>query len=1081
MANSNFVFLEQEFPLLFNVGKSAEFNLHEDPVTSLFKLRQFSERLTEMLFEEHALEFPYENTLHNRLKTLELERVLPGTIKDLLFTIKDKGNIAVHQGKGSLEDGKSILFSAFKVAKWFHETYAASVSDVSGIKFHVPEKPSGKNEIQELEAQYKALEAKFETLLKERATTGIPETKQKEIQERSTKAASKIEMSEAETRELIDAQLRLAGWEVDTKTINFKYNRTLPERGKKKAIAEWPAGSKWADYALFIGTELYGIVEAKKYSQDISTDLGQSKIYAEVIEQENEAMLLGKWGNYKVPFLFSTNGRPYLEQIKTKSGIWFLDVRQPRNSSRCLQGWYSPEGLVKLREQDIKDANEKLVRAELDFLGSKNGLGLREYQLNAIRAVEKKLIENPEDRRALIAMATGTGKTRTIIGLCYRLIQSNRFSRILFLVDRTLLGIQAINAFKDNKVVGLNTFSEIYDVKELKEIIPDVDTRLQFATVQGMVKRLFYNDDAEDLPSVDQYDCIIIDEAHRGYLLDKEIDDEDLAFKDQRDYVSKYRMVLDYFDAYAIGLTATPALHTKEIFGTPVYFYSYREAVIDGFLIDHEPPFIIKTKLNEEGIEWKKGEKPKALDKESNSIIELQELEDELQIDVAGFNKMVLTESFNRTVVQQLVKEIDPEGDEKTLIFAATDEHADNIVQYLKEEFIKIGIDVADDAIQKITGKSYNPQEQLTRFKNEKYPNIAVTVDLLTTGIDVPAICNLVFLRRIRSRILYEQMLGRATRRCDEIGKEAFKIYDAVRVYETLQDYTQMKPVVASPTTTFQQLKNEFQHIGTNERAKRQLEQIIAKLQRKQRFMDEQQIEQFRYNAQGKDPESFITMLKDDPIKETIKQIVQLSGLWKFLDELKPSPNVLYVSDHEDEYRGTDRGYGKGAKPEDYLESFAKFIKENQNKIAALNIVCTKPTELSRKSLKELMLALDQEGYNTKWLNTAWKEAKNEDIAADIISFIRTLAVGSSLISHEDRIKNAVQKVRKMKAWNKVQEKWIDRIELQLLKETVLRVENLNESPFDDAGGFERLDKIFEQQLSEVIDLINKNLYSETA
>ncbi|MEO1385712.1 MAG: DEAD/DEAH box helicase family protein, partial [Bacteroidota bacterium] len=313
-----------------------------------------------------------------------------------------------------------------------------------------------------------------------------------------------------------------------------------------------------------------------------------------------------------------------------------------------------------------------------------------------------------------------------------------------FLVDRRLLGIQAINAFKDNKIESLNTFAEVYQVDELKTVIPDVDTRLHFATVQGMVKRLFYQEDEENIPPVDTYDCIIIDEAHRGYLLDKEMGDDDLDFKNQDDYVSKYRKVLEYFDAYAIGLTATPALHTKKIFESPVYTYSYREAVIDGFLIDHEPPHLIKTKLSEEGILWEKGEKPKAYDKESNTIVELDELEDELQIEIEGFNRLVLTEPFNRTVIQHLVQEIDPEGEEKTLIFAATDQHADLIVNLLVEAYDDMGASVPEDAIQKITGKSYDPQELLKRFRNEKYPSIAVTVDLISSHLRValPNICS---------------------------------------------------------------------------------------------------------------------------------------------------------------------------------------------------------------------------------------------------------------------------------------------------------------------------------------------------
>lgn len=1076
MTHSNFQFLATEYKLLFNIVQAAEYNLYRDPVTSLVKLRQFIEKLCDHLYEEHHLEFPYENTFHNRLKNLEFEGVLPDQIKDLLHSVKSKGNIAVHEVKGTTEEAKSVLFSTFKIAKWFYEVYAKVYEDLSQLKFRVPEDLDARDAFNQLKGQYEALLKQFDEFLVNRDKSELPSQRLQEIKEKSKKAARKIDMSEAETRQIIDEQLRLAGWEVDTIELNFKVHQTLPERGRNLAIAEWPCQGKWADYALFIGLELYAIVEAKKYASNISTDLHQSKIYAEIVDDSHDILLLGSWGNYKVPFLFSTNGRPYLQQIATKSGIWFLDVRNEYNHSRALQGWYTPDGLTKLLEQNLKGAEEKLRNTPPDFLEIESGLGLRKYQLKAIRKVEEKLIQHPDNRRTLIAMATGTGKTRTIIGLCYRLIQSNRFQRILFLVDRTLLAKQALGAFKDNKIVGLNTFSEIYDVKGLKDIVPELDTRLHFSTVQGMVKRLFYHE-GQDKPAVDQYDCIIIDEAHRGYLLDRELDEEDLEFRDQRDYVSKYRMVLDYFDAHAIGLTATPALHTRQIFGKAVFTYSYREAVIDGYLIDHDPPMTIRTKLGEEGIVWEKGERPQVYVKESNIIEELEELEDELKIEIAGFNKLVLSEQFNRTVIRRLVKELDPDGEEKTLIFAATDDHADDVVQYLKEEFKASGIDVADDAIEKITGSVYDPEELLNRFKNEKYPNIAVTVDLLTTGVDVPSICNLVFLRRIKSRILYEQMLGRATRRCDEIGKEVFHIYDAVKIYETLEDFTQMKPVVPNPKTTFEQLVEELDHIDNEDRARRQVEQIIAKLQRKRRQISDDNKDHFLFNSDGVLPEELIEDFKQQDVRTSMDQIRSLTDLWKFLDGIRPPVNPMLVSHHEDEFLAMEPGFGDGQQPEDYLESFAAYIKENQNKIQALNIVCTRPAELDRKSLRELILVLDQQGYRTNHLQVAWKQAKNEDIAADLISFIRTLSLGSELISHEERITGAVNQIRKMRNLSKVQQKWLDRFEKQLIQESVLRIEDLDDSPFDDAGGFERLNKIFNNELGIIIKEINRNLY----
>lgn len=1073
---SNFDFLEQEFLLLHNLGKAAEYNLHQDAGTSLMKLRQFVEHLTELIYETLGIDFPEDKRFVCKLRKLSDEKILPDNVSELFANVRIKGNSANHEFIGSYDDASQELHSCFKLAKWFYESYSVKNNNLSDVTFIIPENLDARHALTELNKELEALKKAFEKL--QTKTKTIPEEQKALFVQRSQQAAKKLEFSEAETRNIIDTKLAEAGWLVDTLNLNYKTNKTLPQKNKNMAIAEWPCGKLWADYALFVGTELYALVEAKKYGQDISTNLQQSKIYAESIGEDQEIQFLGKWGDFRVPFLFSTNGRPYLKQIETKSGIWFLDVRETYNNAKPLFGWLSPEGLKRMFDRNIETSNQTLEEKSLEFLKSSAGLNLRDYQIHAIKAVEQTIINHPEQKRALLAMATGTGKTRTVIGLCYHLIQNNRFDRILFLVDRSLLAQQAYDAFKDNKIEDLLTFSDTYKVKNLKDLIPDTETRLHFATVQGMVKRLFYRDeDSKALPiPVDAYDCIIIDEAHRGYLLDKELDDEELQFKDQDDYVSKYRQVLDYFNAFGVGLTATPALQTSDIFGAPVFFYTYREAVIDGFLVDHEPPYIIKTKLSEEGIVWKAGEKPKVYDREENAIKELDELEDELQIEITGFNKRVITEPFNRTVIQQLVQEIDPDGDEKTMVFTATDEHADLVVKIFKEEFAKIGAVIPDEAIQKITGKSYNPAEQVKRYKNEKYPNIAVTVDLLTTGIDVPAIANIVFLRRVKSRILYEQMLGRATRLCPEIQKQSFRIFDAVGIYEALEDYTQMKPVVVNPATSFAQLVQELPAIQSKNRLTLQIEQLIAKLQRKKNHTNINQ-ENFRFNSGGQDLDSLIINLKNDDAFESAKYIQQMPGLWKYLDELKPPPAYQLYSDHPDQFMETSRGYGKATKPEDYISNFTDFLKNNLNQITALKLICTAPKELSRKDLKELLLQLDQQGYNASTLHAAWLATKHQDVAADIIAYIRTLIMGNTLVSKEERIKNAMAKIKAQKQWNKTQINWLDRIEKQLLAETILTKADLDSSPFSDAGGFKRLDKIFENQLSHLLDQMNDYLY----
>lgn len=209
-----------------------------------------------------------------------------------------------------------------------------------------------------------------------------------------------------------------------------------------------------------------------------------------------------------MPFCFATNGRPFLRQIQTRSGVWFLDARRPTNLARPLEAWYTPDGLRELLARDAVAADKRLKDESPAFLP------LRAYQLAAVRAVEGEVAAGR--REMLVAMATGTGKTRTCIGLVYRLVKAGRFRRVLFLVDRTALGEQAGNAFKDVKLENYQAFTDIYDVKELGDLAPDADTKVHIATVQGMVKRVLFPGEGGAVPPVDAYDCVVVDECHRG-------------------------------------------------------------------------------------------------------------------------------------------------------------------------------------------------------------------------------------------------------------------------------------------------------------------------------------------------------------------------------------------------------------------------------------------------------------------------------------------------------------------------------------------------------------------------------------
>jgi len=1072
---SNFDFLSGSWPLLAQIGAFAEANLHDDPNTTLFKLRMLIETLTKYIYAHENLVEPVGNKQVTRLNDLKNRGVIPDKLFPLLHAVRKSGNKATHEAYGSMETAETCLKFSWQICSWFSRTYSDSPVQVSTFKS--PEKTKVEDLLsvsysETLEEKLAELQSELETLKASDVSKEIKEQRKK----RSWNATKTIHLSETETRQLIDLQLNQAGWEADSQNLRYAKG-SRPQKNKNMAIAEWPTNSGPADYALFIGKTLVGIVEAKKKIKDVAASLNQVQRYSKAaVIKDDEVFLKGSsWGDYKIPFMFSTNGRPYLKQLKLKSGIWFLDGRKHSNHPRALLAWYTPQGLEDLFKQDADRSEQKLSREPFDYLG------LRPFQEKAIQIVEKGLSEGK--RKLLLAMATGTGKTRTAIGLIYRLIKSDRFKRVLFLVDRKALGEQAEDAFKETRLEDLLTFNKIFDLKGIKDAIPGETTKVHISTIQGVIKRIMFNEDDSAVPTIDQYDCIIVDEAHRGYTLDKELGEVELIYRDEKDFISKYRKVLDYFDAVKIGLTATPAPHTSDIFGKPVFTYSYREAVIDGWLIDHEPPHQIKTKLLRDGIKWKKGDTIPVYDQLTGQITNLEKIPDEIVLDVESFNKNVITRSFNQTVIKELVKELDPESDEKTLIFAVTDDHADMVVEIFFEEFKAIGVEVDHDAIKKITGSIDRPLEMIKKYKNEKYPNIAVTVDLLTTGVDVPEICNLVFIRRVKSRILYEQMLGRATRLCDKINKTHFSIFDTVGLYQALKTVSNMKPVVPNPNISLNRLMDELYAMESNDEhetiQQMQLEQIIVKLRRKAKSLDPKEKEDFKILSHGQDIDSFIASLRGADLK-TAKTIVKDSrSILEFLDENRSRPMKQLISTHEDELLSHTRGYGEGEKPEDFLNGFKTFIFDNMNKLPALQVVCTRPRELTRQSLKELRLALDQQGFTQSGLQVAWREWKNEDIAADIISFIRKLALGDPLESHEARIQNAMKKIYAMQKWNKIQRTWLERFESQLIRETILDKEDLDTGAFRENGGFKTINTIFQGNLETLLEDIKKSIYPD--
>ena len=1084
--HSNFDFLDKDFPVLASFGHLAEKYCYSDSNSSLMKLGMIGETIVNLMFTYDRIALPVENTAVNRITTLFREGLLTQDLLDILHALRKTRNKAVHDNYASVSDGKILLQMAHGLCEWFMQTYGDWNYQNQPFVMPIEETAApvaDKKKEQEAEEQL--------TKQAEATAAAAPVVVVSERKKQANKAASQRQKSEAETRFMIDEQLRQVGWEANTEEIRYSKG-SRPVRGHNMAIAEWPTDSTvgkkgYADYALFVGLQLVAIIEAKAEHKDIPSVLDyQGKKYPRNIRAEDAKYQIGTWGEYKVPFTFATNGRLYLEQYKTKSGIWFLDLRQSDNVPKALHGWISPDGMMEMLEKDIQAGNQALQNLSYDLLRDKDGLNLRDYQVKAIQAAETAVMEGK--RTALLAMATGTGKTRTVLGMIYRFLTTNRFRRILFLVDRTALGEQAYDVFKEVKLEDLMTLDEIYNIKGLEDKLIDKETRIQVATVQGMVKRILFTEEGASKPSVTDFDLIIIDEAHRGYILDKEMDDAELLYRDQRDYQSKYRSVVEYFDAVKIALTATPALHTTEIFGQPVFKYTYREAVIEGYLVDHDAPHRYETKLSSEGIHYIPGQTVTIFDPVTGEITNSELLEDELNFDVEQFNRQVITRSFNETVLEEISRSIDPENPKesgKTLIFAVNDDHADMIVDILKNIYAETGVD--GNAIMKITGKAGGGdpkkiQEAIKRFKNEDYPSVVVTVDLLTTGIDVPEINTLVFMRRIKSRILFEQMLGRATRLCPKIKKTHFEIHDPVGVYDSLEEVNTMKPVVANPTATFNQLLEGLKTVEDQKQVENQINQIIAKLQRKKRNLDSTTLEHFASMTGGMTPEQFIADIKKRPVEDARNRLLTNEELFALLQAHKPNGGKpVVISDKEDELISHTRGYGKNdQRPEDYLDAFSEYVTTNMNEIAALKIICTRPRDLTRASLKNLKLALDREGFTTQQLNTAISELTNEAMAADIISLIRRYAIGSALISHEARIRRAVDKLKKAHKFTKQELSWIARMEKYLMEESVLNVGVFDEdSRFKSNGGFAKINKVFANKLESIVLELNEYLYDD--
>jgi type I restriction enzyme R subunit len=640
----------------------------------------------------------------------------------------------------------------------------------------------------------------------------------------------------------IDQQLKAAGWLIIPYTEGMSLTILT-----NHAIEELPTNKGFADYALVVNGKLLGVIEAKKLEVGAENVLEQAKRYSKDVNNT-----IGEWNKYYIPFLYSSNGEL----------IYHLDVRDSKNLSRQIFSFHTPEAMETLfnlkREPALKWLKDKPIDKP----------GLRPYQKKACQAFETNLEEGK--RLMLLAMATGTGKTFTTVNLVYRMLASGYAKRILFLVDRKSLAAQAVTAFssydtprnikfKDEYEMYSQRFQkedfedEAYDTTVLPNSYltnPDSSkTFLYICTIQRMAINLFgkmgaFSEDEESSNEEEEtlsipshaFDLIIADECHRGYT-SKE--------------TNVWRNVLNHFDAVKVGLTATPASHTVAYFGKPIFNYPLQQAIDEGFLVDYDA-VAINSNVLMNGAFLKEGEQVGMIDTDTGRE-QIDQLEDEREFTSTEIEEKITAPDTNQKIIEELKRYADEFEKErgrfpKTLIFASNDipmiSHADRLVNICKNVFNQ-----GDDFVAKITGSPTvdRPLKKIKEFRNRPNPKIVVTVDMLSTGVDIPALEYIVFLRPVKSRILWEQMLGRGTRKCDEIGKTHFVIFDCfngtlIKYFKDASYNFKIDP----PGTDIITIKELIEKIYNNEDRRANAKRLSKRLHRIEKDMSGNAREKFK-------------------------------------------------------------------------------------------------------------------------------------------------------------------------------------------------------------------------------------------
>lgn len=888
-----------------------------------------------------------------------------------------------------------------------------------------------------------------------------------------------MSLPEQATRKLrIDRALEEAGW---APIVPYDHHASR----ELVALEEYPTANGPVDYALFHHGEPLALVEAKRLSVGPQNVLQQAQRYAKGLTGSPF-----DFGGFHAPFVYSTNGEV----------IWFQDLRDPHSRSRQVARFHTPAALREMLTRDLAGAGDWLRTCPVDHPT------LRPYQREAIESVEAALLQGR--RKMLVAMATGTGKTLVAVALLYRLMKAGYARRILFLVDRRALAAQAVVAFSRFEAEPGLKFDRIYEVYSQRFRREDLEDQqfdpkvlptsyltnpdlghvfVYVSTIQRMGINLFGlpegvawsgdavcpersdTDDESDagvlnIP-IHTFDVIIADECHRGYTASE---------------TGRWRETLEHFDGIKIGLTATPAVHTQAYFGNIVYRYEYDRAVREGYLVDFDP-IVVRSEVTMQGAFLQPGEEVGLMDRETGQL-RFELLEDERELPPNELDEQWAAPDRDHKVVQEVARYLHEQEKErghfpKTLVFAHNDiahvSHCDRLVSLLRDEFGR-----GDAFVQKITGSPSvdRPLQRIREFRNRPEPGIVVTVDMLSTGVDVPALENILFLRPVRSRILFEQMMGRGTRRCDEIGKAQFTVFDAVGL---LEYFGQASAFTAEPPTrASRQVAEIIEDIYGNVDRDYSVRVLVRRLQRIAKNVSAEGRALFAQFIPEGDVTAFARDLPwalDQDWAATMR-LLRSSEFQRLLADYPRARRSFLVAESVEDY--VTSGYlirmadGRTVRPDDYLAGFEQFVRENPDQVDAIRILLERPAEWRTGALRELRIKL--EGRPERFTEDNLRRAYQHELA-DIISMVKHAARGEPLLSAEERVDRAMARVRAGREFTSQQERWLDLIRNHLVENLSIDQEDFSLWTFTRAGAtWNRVNYDFNGTLADMLPEINK-------